>query len=115
MRISRAFGWTQVIKDRAEAMRPESQGDAAAAQSTRSHGIENPLAQAETSCGKRQCAAANTSELYVTLYAHGLVREKAPAEKRPICRLFMMGRAGFEPATSGLKVRLDELKRTARN
>ena len=36
-------------------------------------------------------------------------------EKGLICRLFMMGRAGFEPATSGLKVRLDELKRTASN
>jgi hypothetical protein len=30
-----------------------------------------------------------------------------------ICRQFSMGRAGIEPATSGLKVRLDELQRTA--
>jgi hypothetical protein len=48
-------------------------------------------------------------------YAQHLFRHPFWERNDPVCRQFPMGRAGFEPATLGLKVRLGDLQRAARN
>src|SRR5262245_9684592 len=49
-------------------------------------------------------SSLQSSKVYVILYTQAGLREPSLLEKIPICSSFLMGRAGIEPATLGLKV-----------
>jgi hypothetical protein len=76
--------------------------------------IENPLVKAARSCNVLSDGATNRRRIYAQPYTRLLIEQRIQ-KKVAANHDILVGRVGIEPATLGLKVPLNKLKRVARD